>query len=94
MAELPAIGMQEAVPEQKKSQKSRTVKKESGTPKSARRRPSTKVAVACDFCRGKHIGRKSMFVFENLIERSIGIPVCAVRCGFGSVLCCWAPIST
>ena len=95
MAEPPAIEMQEASPGQKKAQRSPTVKKGPGTPPeeggstsasagattSTKRRTSTKVSVACGFCRGKHIGRNSTFVFENLIEASIGIPVRAVCCG-------------
>lgn len=68
MGEPPVIEMQGAVPERKKAQKSPVVKKEPGTPTeeggstsastgvttSTRRKPSTKVTVACDFCRGEN----------------------------------------
>jgi hypothetical protein len=89
MVEPPVIETQEAAPEQKKAKRSPAAKKERRTPveeggstskstgatTSTRRKPSSKVQVACHFCRGKHIGHYSMFVFENLIEPSIGIPL-------------------
>ncbi|KAF9648185.1 hypothetical protein BDM02DRAFT_3129260 [Thelephora ganbajun] len=68
MAEHPAIETQEAVSERKEAQRSPAVK-EPGTPTeegastststgattSTRRKPSTKVTVACDFCRGRKL---------------------------------------
>ena len=89
MAEPPAIETQEAVPERGKAQRSPTVKREPGTSTeeggststgtgaatSTRRKPATKVTVACDFCRGEHAGHCSMFMAENLIELSIGISI-------------------
>ena len=98
MAESPVIETQEAVPEQKKVQRSPGVKNEPGTSTeeggststgagattSTRRKPTTKVTVACDFCRGEHIGHCSTFTPQNLIELSIGISIRAVCCGFGS----------
>jgi len=101
MAEPPAIETQEAVSEQKKPQRSPIVRKDPGTSTeeggspstgtgattSTRRKPSTKVSVACEFCRGEHIGHYSTLVPENLIELSIGISICAVCCGFGYFYC-------
>ena len=95
MAEPSATGIQEATRGQKKAQRLPAVKKGPGTPAeeggsagtstgaktSTKRRATTKVAVACWFCRGKHIGRNSKFVLENLIEASIGIPIRAACCG-------------
>jgi len=70
MAKPPAIEAQEAAPERKQPHRSPAVKRESGTPTeedgstsasagpttSTRRKPSTKVEVACQFCRGAHFG--------------------------------------
>lgn len=67
MTEPPVIELQGAVPERKKVQKSPTANKEPGTPTEeggstsastsattlTRRKASTKVTVACDFCRGE-----------------------------------------
>lgn len=98
MAEPPAIETQEAVPEQRKPHRSPIVNKDPGTSTeeggspstgiSTRRKPSTKVSVACEFCRGKHIGHHSTLVPENLIELSIGISIRTVCYGFGSRLFC------
>jgi hypothetical protein len=66
-AERPTIETEGAVPERKKGRKSPAVKSEPGTPPeegastststgaatTARRRASTKVAIACNFCRGE-----------------------------------------
>ena len=98
IARPPAIETQEAVPEQRKVQRSPVVKNEPGTSAeeggststgtgattSKRRKPSTKVTVACNFCRGEHIGRCSMFTPGNLIELSIGISIRTLCCGFCS----------
>ena len=70
MAEHPAIETQGTVPERRKAQRSPTIKREPGTPTeeggstttstsattSTRRKASTKVTVACDFCRGEQFG--------------------------------------
>jgi len=105
MAEPPAIETQEAVPEQKKVQRSPIVKKDPGTSAeeggspstgtgattSTRRKPSTKVSVACDFCRGEHLGYYSTLVPGNLIELSIGTSIRTVCCGSGPrCFCCRA----
>ncbi|KAF9781877.1 hypothetical protein BJ322DRAFT_250404 [Thelephora terrestris] len=69
MAEHSAIETQGTVPERKKAQRSPSIKREPGTPTeeggstttstgattSARRKASTKVTVACDFCRGRKL---------------------------------------
>ena len=57
-----------------------------GATTSTRRKPTTKVAVACDFCRGKHIDLHSVFVLENLIEPPIGISARNVYLGIDSLL--------
>ena len=105
MAESPAIETQEAVPEQKKAQRSPIMKKDPGTSTeeggspstgtgattSTRRKPSTKVSVACEFCRGEHIGHYSTLVPGSLIELSIGISIRTVCCGLVRVyFCCRA----
>ena len=96
MAESPAIETREAVPEQKKAQGSPIVMKDPGTSTeeggspstgtgattSTRRKPTTKVSVACEFCRGEHIGHSSSLVPENLIELSIRISIRTVCCVF------------
>lgn len=66
LAEHPAIGTRGAIPERKKVRRSPAVKKEpgkrkgggstnasTGTTTSTRKKPSSKVAVACHFCRGE-----------------------------------------
>jgi hypothetical protein len=91
MTERPVIETQGAVPERKKVQRSPGVKKEPGTPTvesastststgattSTRKKRSSKVTVACDFCRGEH----PLFPFD----------VCgsdqAANCNFSLVHC-------
>jgi len=99
-AEPPVIETQEAVPGRKKARRSPAAKKGFGTPTeeggstgtsagattSTRRKPTTKVAVACDFCRGKHIDLHSVFVLENLIGPPIGISARNVYLGIDSLL--------
>ena len=83
----PAIEPQEAVPERKGTHSWPGVKKEpgpstvggastspsSGATNPTRKKPSTKVPVACDFCRSKCISPHWLFVFDNLIDSPIGI---------------------
>lgn len=86
MGEPLAIETQEAASERKKAQRSSAVKRSRtpaedgastsqsvGTTASMRRRPATKVTVACNFCRGKHFSLRWMFVFGNLIGSPFGI---------------------
>lgn len=87
-AEHPAIGAQGAVPGRKKAQRSSAVKKEPGAPTvgggstststgtttSTRKRPSSKVSVACNFCRGEWFCLCLVFMFEeDLIRPPIAI---------------------
>lgn len=87
MGKPPAIEAQEAAQDRKRAQIWPEVRKEAGpsTGKGAspslrsgatnptRKKPSTKVPVACDFCRSKYISIHWLFAFENLIGSPIGI---------------------
>jgi len=93
IAEHPAIETQGPVPGRKRAPRTHAVKRGPGTPgpgTSARRRASSKVTVACNFCRGEHSGPCSTFVFENLIEPLIGISAHAAYCDIHLLLfsCC------
>lgn len=87
MWEPPAIEPREAVPERKGTHRWPGVRKElgfstaggastnpsSGATNPTRKKPSTKVPVACDFCRSECISPHWLFAFENLIDSPIGI---------------------
>ena len=86
MTEPPVIESQGAAPERKKAQKSPTVKREPGTPTEeggstsastsattlSRRKASTKVTVACDFCRGE----QPWFPFDVRVRGSDRVTNC------------------
>ena len=85
MVEPSAIETQEVVPERKKRKRSPEqnwtdtlltddagrASTSIGVTASKRRKPASKVSVACHFCRGKHVGHHSRFVLENLTGGSI-----------------------
>ena len=98
-AEHPVIETQGAVPERKKVHRSPGVKKEPGTPtvesggaststgvtSSTRKKASSKVTVACDFCRGEYLCFRLMGAFVDLIRPPIAIFVHTLRhCGIES----------